>query len=492
MVLDKLRRAGPIVASALLYSAAFPPLNISLLVFVALTPWLVSLVPTGEHTPRGFRSGFLFGVLISLYQMSWTISLIKQWTGSSALGMAPWLVCGCIGGVYFGLLGSLIVEALRRNWWWAVPLLFAGHEVFRSFIPGLAFPYFLISTPLWHFPYLIQSAFVGTQYLVSAWVVLFNVLGAFFLIKTPLMQARPYAIVCILGFVASLLRFMQPIVGELRTVVAMQPGVDMAFSDPLTRDDRIRQNVSSLYPALEPYRVDVVVFPEGFARAWDGSPPSLPFELDPRFPTIVGGQRTDNGKQFQSAFAFNESWSHADKARLVMFGEYVPFREHLPFLDAFRLPNGDLTPAETTEAVTAGGIRVGPLICFEGLFWDIAQAQLDNRAQLLAVMAIDDWYMGTAAPDQLRAASVWRAVETDLPVIRAASTGYTMVIDQRGVVVKEVPVGGPQALVANLKLAEKSSPSGIRPYVPWLLGVFPWGFAVYVLTFGRRRASAKP
>lgn len=492
MVLDSLRRSGPIFASAALYSLAFPPLNLGLLVFVALTPWLVSLYPTDTHQPKPFRSGFLFGMLITLYQMSWVVRLTEQWTGSPTLGYLPWGVCAVLGGLMFGGLGWLITKALERKMWWAVPLLVAGHEVFRSYVPGLAFPFFLISTPLWPFPYLIQTSYLGTQYLTSAWVVLINVLFAFFLLKLPFFPLRKYAIVAILGLVASFLRFVQPLMGDMKTVVAMQPGVNMAFGDPATREAALSKNVAELYPKLDPYRVDLVVFPEGMAFGSDGSIPWLPFTINPKYPTVVGGQRVEGKKRFQSAFALNNGWKHADKARLVVFGEYVPGRKWLPFLDKFNLPNGDMVPAEKTRSVKTGGIRVGPMICFEGLFWDIAQRQVENKAQILAIMAIDDWYMGTGAPDQLRAAAVWRAVETDLPVIRAAATGYTMAVDQRGKIVKEVPIGGPQALVANLRLPEAPTDMPLRKFVPWLLGLFPFGFAVFALATRRRPASPKP
>ncbi|MCC7436006.1 MAG: apolipoprotein N-acyltransferase [Methanoregulaceae archaeon] len=492
MVPDKLRRAGPIFASAVLYSLAFPPLNLGLLVLVALAPWFVSLIPTETHQPRAFRSGFLFGFLITLYQLLWVVPLVKQWTGSPSLGFAPYLICALLGGVFFGGLGWLIAEAIRRKMWWAVPLLFAGHEVARSYVPIFAFPFFLVSTPLWPFPYLIQTAYLGTQYLTSAWVVLINVLVVFFLIKAPFFPLRKYAIVAILGCVASMLRYVQPIPGEQRTFAAIQPGVNMAFGDEQTRRDQLFDNVAQLYVGLDRFRIDFVLFPEGMAAGSNGSEPILPFEIQPKYPTIVGGQRVAGPRRYQSAFGFDGTWQHADKARLVAFGEYVPGRDWIPFLEKFKLPGGDMSAAEETRALTVGGIKVGPMICFEGLFWDIAQRQVDNGAQLLAVMAVDDWYMGTGTPDQLRAASIWRAVETDLPVLRAAATGYSMAIDQRGRVISEVPIGGPQAVVANLRIPEKPTAMPSRRFVPWFFAIFFFGYAGWCAFSRFKPASAKP
>jgi apolipoprotein N-acyltransferase len=111
------------------------------------------------------------------------------------------------------------------------------------------------------------------------------------------------------------------------------------------------------------------------------------------------------------------------------------------------------------------------MICFEGLFWDSAFKQVENGAQMLAIMSIDDWYMGTAAPDQLKTGAIWRAIESDIPVARAASTGYTMMVDQRGRVIREAPVGVPYALRATLYLPDHPQRMPLRQVFPWAFGL---------------------
>src|SRR6185436_20490735 len=101
---------------------------------------------------------------------------------------------------------------------------------------------------------------------------------------------------------------------------------------------------------------------------------------------------------------------------------------------------------------------VGPLICFEGLFPDLAYRQATNGARLLTVISIDDWYMGTAAPEQLRSAAVWRAVETDLPLARAASLGYSLAVDQRGRIMNQAPIKEGVPLHAEFAIPDKARP----------------------------------
>jgi apolipoprotein N-acyltransferase len=165
----------------------------------------------------------------------------------------------------------------------------------------------------------------------------------------------------------------------------------------------------------------------------------------------------------QSAFAYDGKWSYADKTRLVIFGEYVPFREYLPFLDSFRLPGGDLTPGDRVKALSV----VGPILCFEALFPDVALQQQVNGARLLAVMSIDDWYMGTNAPEQLRAASIWRAVECGLPLVRSAGLGFTLACNSRGRVIAEAPLGEQVPLRVELRVPVEGDGFPGRGWVPW-------------------------
>lgn len=490
---EGLFRAWPILASAALYQLAFPPFNFGLLVFVALVPWLVSLVPREGYRPRGFRSGYLLGFLIVMGQMAFVQSLTVRWTGSVALSLLPWLVCCFLGAFYFATLGAIFVKAASRGWWWVIPLCWAGMEVIRSFIPGLAFPFFLLATPLWPYPVIIQHAFIGTIYLVSGWVSLVNVLVVMFLLKHPGRQARPYAITALLLVIGSMIRFMQPLVGTPKTIVAGQPGVDIAFGDPESQAMRLYGNVAFLYAEAKRVKADLLVLPEGIGTGGAIMPPRTPFDVVSDQPVLFGVRRYQiagnipskglaDVKVFQSAYAFDGKWKYTDKARLVVFGEYVPGRKFIPFLDSFRLPTGDMSPGERTNALDVNGIRVGPMICFEGLFWDSAFKQVENGAQMLAIMSIDDWYMGTAAPDQLKTGAIWRAIESDIPVARAASTGYTMAVDQRGRVIREAPVGKPFALGVTLYLPDKPQRMPLRQVFPWAFGLSVPLLGLFLLT----------
>ena len=448
-------RAWPIAASALLMLAAFPPFNLGLLVFVALVPWVISLQKaTGWGS---VRSGFLFGILYMLGQMTWLQPLTVRWTGSDALSLLPLVLAPLVTAPFFAILGWLMRECWRREWPWLIPVVWAGVEVLRSYTPGLAFPWGLASTPLYPYPILIQWAAIGSVFLVSSFVLLANVLVALLVMGKGFMAVRSYGIALVVMIAFTVLRYSNPLPGTKTPITIGQLGIDLAFGNK----DEIRQRLG---PTIELFRgaalankSKLLVLPEGLIKAGDAMPPPVPFGVQGNVNLIFGGQR-GTGPYYQSAFAYDGEWKVVDKTRLVVFGEYVPAREYLPFLDAFRLPAGDLSPGEKVSAVKVGDLEVGPLLCFEALFPDVALAQARKGAQILAVMALDDWYFGTQAPEQLMSASVFRAVETGLPVVRSAPLGYSVAIESNGDIVAQAPLGQSQPMNVELTVPAAANP----------------------------------
>lgn len=476
--MKRLRSIWPVFASAILYAAAFPPLNLGLLVFAALVPWFLSLrSATGK---QGFWSGALFGVLFWLSQMAWVGQFVTKWTGSGWLGASAWLACPILGCWYFALVGWLVQRCFAAGVPWLVPLVWMGVEFLRSYVPLLAFPWALLATPLWFTPQIIQLASIGTVFLVSAYVALVNVVVVMMMAGTPGRTIYRYSLIVLILTLASWMRYTQPAEGEPFTVTVGQPGVDMAFSSSEERARRLDTACRDLAAAAVLQGSRLLVLPEGLTESVASGVPQNPLGPHPPLPVLFGGQRWNRGVH-QSAFAYDGKWSYADKTRLVIFGEYVPFRQYLPFLDSFRLPGGDLTPGDKVQALSVAGISVGPILCFEALFPDVALQQQMNGARLLAVMSIDDWYMGTNAPEQLRAASIWRAVECGLPLVRSAGLGFTLACNSRGRVMAEAPLGAQVPLRVELRVPIEGDGFSGRGWVPWagvlatiVAIVWPW------------------
>jgi apolipoprotein N-acyltransferase len=473
----------PPVAGGLLCVACFPPFRLSFLVFVALVPWLLFLRTCDGK--RAFRSGMLFGFVFLLGELSFICQFVSRWVGSEALGVVPYLLGCLVACFYFALFGWLANICYRRSLPWMVPVVWAGVEVFRSYVVQLAFPYGLLAMPLTSTPSIIQTAHYGTVYLTSAWIVIANVAVAEGIRGARWTQLRWYAGVFVALLSISLIRYSTEPGGTLRHVVAGQTGVDLAFGDPELEPRLIQQAVAKINRSAS--GADLLVLPEGIVRAGDTLPPPINFAVDPHLPVVFGGQRGEN-PSYQSAFSYDGHWEAADKTRLVIFGEYVPLRHLWP--DGFKLPAGDLRPADRVTTLTVGKFRVGASLCFEALFPNVSYQHALNGATILAVMSIDDWYLGSNAPEQLRDFTNWRAIETGLPAVRAASLGYSIVVDARGRTIASAPLYGTHALEATVRVPDKPDLFPFLPIFPYLAAMSLVGIPAYDLWLRRRKSGA--
>ena len=441
---------------------------------MALVPWFIQLAACSKKA--AFWSGYFLGAIIVLDQMFMILGLVDKWTGNLGLALVPWILCGFLGAFYFAFVGLLVRSALMRNYLWAIPMIWAGVEVGRSFIPGLAFPWFLISTSMTAYPALDQLAFFGTQYMIGAWVCLVNVLVAGAALGRK--PASAYWVVATAFPILSLCWYLRPVHTTPLRIAMGQPGFDMAFGDQHERDRELAIRINRISELALQAHASLLVLPEGVVSE-SGVPPEPSFELFRSLPVLFGGQR-GRGPVYQTAFLFDgRNWSYADKSRLVVFGEYVPGRDYLPFLKNFNVPGGDLTPAANVESVRLPNLVIGPMLCFEGLFYDVAHKHAENGAQILAQMSIDDWYMGTSGPDELKDSATWRTIETGLPIVRSASLGYTLAVDQKGRTLGQLPLHTSDVLVVDVPIEKSPLRNPLRPLFPWASGIFPFAFAGY-------------
>ena len=92
------------------------------------------------------------------------------------------------------------------------------------------------------------------------------------------------------------------------------------------------------------------------------------------------------------------------------------------------------------QVIDLGGLgRALPLICYEGVFAQDLRAA-PNRADFILLITNDAWFGNFSGPYQHLAQARLRAVEQGLPVLRAANTGVSAVIDARGHVLRELPL----------------------------------------------------
>ncbi|MBS1707373.1 MAG: apolipoprotein N-acyltransferase [Armatimonadetes bacterium] len=455
-----LARHGPALLSAVLLGAAFPPFNVFLLVFVGVAPLLARLRDlTGR---QALASGFWFGLAYYLIQMYWVFGFVTDWIHKPVVALIPYIITALLGGLLVMPVGWLVNRCYAIGRPWLVPLVWAAGEGFRAYVPVLAFPWGLMATPLARQPWLVQHAAFGGVFLVSAWVVIVNlaVVHALFPDKNgqkamSARQASSLALVFVAALLAGMLRLTNMPETKKLVVTLGQPGVDMAFTKGVERWQKLGTAARTTMATAQANGSQLVVFPEGFGEETSGDTPVSGVGARPPVPTILGSHRRAGDKIFQTAWLYDQTWKQADKTRLVVFGEYVPFRDS-PLLANFNLPTADISPGEKIVTSEVAGTKVGTLVCFEGVFPDLSEAHARNGAQALVQISIDDWYIRTPAWEQLWMSSVWRSIENGLPLLRVGGEGMTMATDCRGRVLAWAKPYEPTALRVEVGVPAKS------------------------------------
>ncbi|MBC7142456.1 MAG: apolipoprotein N-acyltransferase [Rhodobacteraceae bacterium] len=163
-------------------------------------------------------------------------------------------------------------------------------------------------------------------------------------------------------------------------------------------------------------------------------------------PVATGIQRIEGARFFNSLVVADGQGRIAgiyDKWHLVPFGEYVPLAELAARfgLAAFAAQEGyGYTPGPGARLLDLGRAgKVLPLICYEAVFPQDLNAA-PERADWILQVTNDGWFGNLAGPYQHLAQARLRAVEQGLPLLRAANTGVTAVIDAKGRVLEAVPL----------------------------------------------------
>ncbi|WP_415233636.1 apolipoprotein N-acyltransferase [Pseudorhodobacter sp.] len=209
----------------------------------------------------------------------------------------------------------------------------------------------------------------------------------------------------------------------------------------------------------------------------------------------VGIQRVEGNRGYNSLAVVKSDGGISqlyDKHHLVPFGEYIPFGD-LAFdlfgLSAFASQLGAGYSAGPGPAVLDFGARLGralPLICYEAVFPQDLRAA-PSRADWILQITNDAWFGKLTGPWQHLAQARLRAIEQGLPLLRAANTGISAVIDARGRVAAYIPLGVADFLDAPLPPALPPTAYarfGDAPILVLLLGL---GLALLIQ---RRRGKA--
>jgi apolipoprotein N-acyltransferase len=144
-----------------------------------------------------------------------------------------------------------------------------------------------------------------------------------------------------------------------------------------------------------------------------------------------------------------------DKLHLVPFGEYLPFEDLLERAGLTQLtnvPGGFLPGPQRRRIAVPGAPEMLPLICYEAIFPGEA-VPTGERPSWLVNLTNDAWFGISSGPYQHFQQARVRAIEEGLPLVRAANSGVSAVIDPVGRVIAALPLGHDGLLDSTLPRA---------------------------------------
>lgn len=505
MKLSRWRTAAAAVASGLLFALAFPPFEWVLLLPFALVPWIAAL-EWEESRGLALLSGFLFGVAYWCASIPWIVHVVTRYGGQ---GRVMGVICLAILAAIFAQWPAIVAWATVA---WAppgsgrrlaaFPLLWMACEHARSFVYG-GFPWNLTGQALYRHPIWLQSASVWGAYGVGALVASVSSLLAAAAVRrrlTPLFWAAALVLAAGAFGVARLVprETAEAAAGPPLRVALLQPNVSqearLAGSDAQNYERVIGQARAA---AKEGPRL--IVLPESaLPLYWDRSP-LLRHDLSEiaRESLVVFNdiEELPNGRYYNVARLLGREGLIGKpyrKVHLVPFGEYVPLPKLFFFVRQVSTEIGEFSAAREPAVLSDGGARIGVGVCYEVLYSELIREEVGALgANLLVTISNDSWYGRAGAQAQHFAGAVMRSVETNRYLLRAAITGISGIVDEKGRIQGELPRDRAGILRGTIRL--------FRECTPWTR----WGYwlprgadalAAAVLLFGlvhgrRRRPS---
>jgi apolipoprotein N-acyltransferase len=469
--------------SGMLLTLAFPKLDQGWLAWIALIPLLWSLRDTDVRT--GWWLGFWSGLVHGLGLMYWTVYTMNVYGGIPLYQGIPLLfLLSAYLAVYPGLFAVALTWFDNRpgRLLLLAPAAWTALEYLRARL-FTGFPWELLGYSQYDRLWIIQIADLAGVYGISALIVLVNATLTLLLLAarnrswhSHLVGRRTAlpALAVTIALVSTVTLYGKMRLGQVDAaadaadkahVAVVQGNIDQSIK----WDPSFQMVTAAKYKRLSleiAENADLIIWPET----------ATPFYLfQDKTPTrvvvdgikaagkdfIIGSpylvSTTNGASYFNSAYMITpdgNATGRYDKVHLVPFGEYVPLKRWLPFINQMVALVGDFKTGEPGTTLSWKDHEIGMLICYEAIFPELSRAMTMNGAHLLVNITNDAWFGFTSAAYQHFSMSVLRAVENRRALARSANTGISGFIDAGGRIVAPTPLMQDATVTTELALLE--------------------------------------
>lgn len=481
------------IVAGFLLVLAFPNWGLWSLGWVGTAP-LVMAVAREQKFWRSFCFGLTTGTIFYAGSSHWIMYSMHNYGG------IPMWICylvlvliAMILGSFTALFAGLLGYAVKSFGGWAIlsaPVLWAASEWLRLQITGMGWNALGYSQAFQ--ATLIQIAQFGGVYFVSAFLVSMSAAIVFSLIY--LGYRRSWIIVSIAGLLAiSVVLYgkarvsVEPLARSIN-VVAVQPSVPIEGN---WGDENFEQQMTQRHIALSEEELkelfseriktgEIIIPPPSIstgARIHQSPtlepPPSKTLVIWPESPMNFQYERDEKLRQTLRAFVKKHnvyllinSWGvppesapkeavtnsallispsgeligRYDKIALMPFGEYVPARGWIPFMDKIPALVTDVFAGKNFVLHEAADAKIGTMICFEVTRPDLARRFRNEGATVFVQLSNESWFGQTSAARQVLAQAVFRAVENNIDLLRVTNSGLSAQVLRSGDVINETPM----------------------------------------------------
>ena len=453
--------ALPIVTGAVLWLSFPGGGEIWPLLFVALIPLLLAV--RGESPGRAAVAGLIAGLAHFLPLLYWIVIVLGRYGGLPWFISIPALLLLALYMSLYMAAFAVLARAILLNVpailaLWLVPALWVGLDWLRGAL-FTGFPWMDLGYGLYQTPLLIQVADLAGHHGVTYLIVFSNVL-LLFLFGTGRRFAENLLLAgCGLGLLGGAGAYSGMKLTEITSMISspetvrmkigiVQGNIDQSIKwspsqQQITVDTYLALTESLLVEASPP---SLVVWPETALPFY----PPFNDQMGPLKNLVAGGEtallagapwyeiidrQNRKVKYYNSALLLSPDGEYAGtyyKTHLVPFGEYVPLKRLLPFLEPLVEAVGDFSAGTIERPLVWQEAKTGILICFESVFPELSRQWVQAGANILVNLTNDAWYGKSSAPHHSLAMAVLRAVETRRSLIRSANTGISAFVDPVG------------------------------------------------------------
>jgi apolipoprotein N-acyltransferase len=455
--------------SAAAYAASFPPLAIPWLAWVALVPLFAAAARL--TVPRAAAAGLLWGVLAA-YGCGWVLPgmvadyfALPAWVGWVVFGV----VATVLAGVYFAVFAAWVawLAAKRAAGALAVAAGWTACELARASLT-VGNPWAMLGYSQIDFPLLVQVADLGGPYVPT--FVIAAVSAAIASLFVPELRGRrprasAFAAAIALGATLAYgaVRLSEPLPGEAPVAIAVvQTGRARGFAwRPEYRREGLEEYLA-LTRGAAAFSPALVVWPENAVSFYlqEDTPErdellALARELGVEI--AVGGpsyRHSEDGVRYRNSVYLVREGRLAgryDKVRLVPLAEADTLMGLWPRDQAYEPGRG------TTSLRSRVGL-LGTFICFEAMYPELVRRFASGGARLLVNVSNDDWFGHPSAARHHFDIARLRAIESRRWLLRAATTGYSAIVDPWGRIVAQSGFGEPAILSAEVVPRSTTTP----------------------------------